>query len=267
MRSEPGGAREEPGSKEKPSRPAAGQSGKPPEEEKPSIFDYRLRDGEVSRRQRKIVTLPREQSGFQIVQPQSPPDSGAGSESTRKKRGSRQIRLDLQSEQPRSETPPEDQLTSEPAEKVTREILVSRYLAGIIDLCIPLGLAIIFTLTASLILEFDFFQAESLLWTGFFAVCFFYLNSFYFLFAIGQTPGMFMTGLKLVSAEGESLPSGRAIVVRVLLFVPVLLTLIGLLWCLFDPRYRGLHDTLSGTQVEPLNTEGNWKAGSRPASA
>ena len=136
------------------------------------------------------------------------------------------------------------------------EVLFSRMLAGIIDLFLPVLIAVVFSFSAAKILNFDFFSPSSLRLGVLVALAFFFLNSFYFLILSGQTPGMYLTDLQLVGEESETVPF-QSLVIRICLFLPVAATVVGLLWSIFDPWCRGLHDRLSGTRVVPI-THGSF---------
>jgi uncharacterized RDD family membrane protein YckC len=152
-------------------------------------------------------------------------------------------------------TPPpvgkvEEEVTEE---TIPKEILFSRFLSGIVDLVLPTLMGFVFTIAASLLLGFDLFSAGSMKWIGLFALSFFFFNSLFFFLVSGQTPGMFVTDLRLVGDyEKDQVPTS-AILLRVLLFLPSVLTVVGLLWSLFDPFCRCLHDLVSRTRIEPAS--------------
>lgn len=138
-------------------------------------------------------------------------------------------------------------------EAVSKEILFSRFLSGIIDLSFPVVLGFSFVLAASRLVDFDFFMANSLEWAAIFSLVLYWVASSFFLLALGQTPGMILTELRLTSEEEGGAVSTRQIFLRVALFLPIAATLVGLLWSLFDPQCRALHDRFTGTRVEPAN--------------
>jgi uncharacterized RDD family membrane protein YckC len=137
-------------------------------------------------------------------------------------------------------------------ERVSKEVLFSRFLAGIIDLTVPIVTALVFGGLASLYLEVELFSQQHVVLVGSLAMFFFFLNSLFFLLACGQTPGMFVTELRLVSEEDGRNPNLGTILLRVLLFLPSLASVAGVASSLFDPMARCVHDLLSGTRVEPL---------------
>lgn len=141
-------------------------------------------------------------------------------------------------------------------EQVSREILFSRFLSGIIDLCLPILTGFAFVFSASWILGFDFFMADSLEWAALISVFLFFLTSLFFLTTSQQTPGMYLTQLRIIrdGVETEMDPEDirlSSILIRVLFFLPVVLSGIGLVWGIFDPLRRCGHDFLSGTRVIP----------------
>ncbi|MEE8348304.1 MAG: RDD family protein [Acidobacteriota bacterium] len=134
---------------------------------------------------------------------------------------------------------------------VSYEVIFSRFLAGMIDLVVPFLISFVFTVSASYILNFELISTSSVRLGMLFSLCFFFLNSFFFLILAGQTPGMYLTDLKLVGEKSEevSLP---ALVLRVFLFLPVAATVLGLFWCLGDPWCRCAHDRISNTRIIPV---------------
>jgi uncharacterized RDD family membrane protein YckC len=131
---------------------------------------------------------------------------------------------------------------------VSREIVLSRILAGIIDLTLPLLTALGLVFATAQILNFDFFEFDSLTWISLLSLVLFLFNSFFFLLTAGQTPGMYLTDLRLVGDQEDEVPFA-GVLLRVVLFLPVAASLIGLLWALFDPLRRCVHDVLSGTRI------------------
>ena len=136
---------------------------------------------------------------------------------------------------------------------VSREILFSRLLAGIVDILIPVLLGALFTFTASQILQFNFFSTNSIWFGASFATGFYFLNSLFFLVLTGQTPGMYLTYLQLVGEKSEEVAT-FSLLVRTTCFLPVAVTILGLVAAIFDPWHRCLHDRISGTRVIPTKT-------------
>lgn len=64
----------------------------------------------------------------------------------------------------------------------------------------------------------------------------------------GQTLGMRAWRLRLISQNGQAITPARALL-RMPLAMLAWLSVIGLLWCLVDPRGRAAHDLLSGCLV------------------
>ena len=152
--------------------------------------------------------------------------------------------LDSETSQPIAEP-----MSDDSADEVDREVLFSRFLCGIIDLSLPVLTGFLFTVGGAWILDFDYFLSAALEWAAAFSLFFFFFNSLFFLTLMGQTPGMYVTELRLVSDSGQA-PSLRQLVLRVLLFLPSVLSLAGLAWALLDPSCRTAHDRFSSTRVE-----------------
>jgi uncharacterized RDD family membrane protein YckC len=75
------------------------------------------------------------------------------------------------------------------------------------------------------------------------------LYQLYFGGMSGQTPGMRLVGIRLISARGTAPGPARGFL-RLLALVPSLLPAgLGWLWALFDREHRALHDHLAGTYV------------------
>lgn len=154
--------------------------------------------------------------------------------------------------------PPAEQPTSSPETRppqphplgpVSREILVSRALCGVIDLTMAAVLGVVFVGIASRLLGFDFFSSLSLLFTAGVALALHFLNSLFFFITCGQTPGMAATRLRLEAEDPEEGLHLSSLVLRALLFLPSLVTVFGIAWALFDPFRRCAHDVLTGTLV------------------
>lgn len=75
------------------------------------------------------------------------------------------------------------------------------------------------------------------------------LYQLYFGGMSGQTPGMRLCGIRLISGRGRAPGPARGLL-RLLALVPSLLPAgLGWLWALFDREHRALHDHLAGTYV------------------
>lgn len=231
------------------------------EEERP-LFRYRISADPPRQADREIVTFSKK--------PRKPPptfEKPLVRRTSRRTFGSlsagspRQSRLRLEETSPEMR---EEALEPEPAdfpEPVSKEVLFSRVLAGMIDLSLALFQGMAFSLVAAWILDFDFFNASSLNWGGLLSLTFFLLSSLYFLATSGQTPGMYLTDLELIRdteiREEEGIVGLGSLLLRVLFFLPVLVTGLGLLWSLLDRRCRCWHDLISGTRIVPYRGEGD----------
>lgn len=144
---------------------------------------------------------------------------------------------------------PDDDLNpDEEIERVSREIFLSRLLAGLVDVLLAAFFGLTFGWAASGLLGFDFFSPATVE-IGAATGLFFYLaGSLFFLLLSGQTPGMHLTGLQLLYQESTDLPFMAALI-RVIAILPVTVTVAGLLWGFFDPWGRCLHDRISQTRV------------------
>jgi uncharacterized RDD family membrane protein YckC len=186
----------------------------------------------------------------------TPPRSRSTAADPRPAATPEQRRLVLEFETPAE---PEQQNASdlpaeEDANRISAEVLFSRVLAGIIDLLLPVLQSFLFTVTGSRVLGFELFSASALSWIAYLFVGFYLLNSLFFLLLVGMTPGMYLTEIRLRGSDSDEY-SAAAVVVRVLLYLPVLITVVGLLTALVDNRRRCLHDLVSGTQIVPQSEE------------
>ena len=132
------------------------------------------------------------------------------------------------------------------------EILFSRMLSGLIDVLAAVVAGGSTVLVASLAtgagVMSEMLLSETLMTGG----AFFLFSSTFLLYLSGQTLGMLATELSLVGEEGKR-PRLSDIVLRVLSFLAVTASLVGLLWALFDRRQLCWHDHLSKTRVVPAN--------------
>ena len=140
------------------------------------------------------------------------------------------------------------------AGKSGKEILFSRFLAGIIDLVLAGAAGLAFAFAAARLLGVHFPTPEFLLLAAGCGFSVFFLDSVFFLALVQQTPGMMWTSIKVVPTRGEQLSVVR-VIVRIVAFVPAFLSLLGLSWSALDSEHRCLHDLLSGTRVvvQPRN--------------
>ncbi len=229
---------------------AGGSAGERP------LFDYSLAEPREGESRRKIVRSAKQGRTAAPVAEKPLIRAPVKPRRNFETRSPRQRRLTLQVAAVGAEHAPaiEAEEADERQKGVSREIIFSRLLAGIIDLSLPLLLATLFTLTASTILNFDLLSSSSIQGGATFSLCFYFLNSFFFLALSGQTPGMYLTDLRLVGEDSMDF-TARSLFLRITLFLPVSATVIGLLWGIFDPWCRCLHDRLSGTRVIPSSLD------------
>jgi len=252
--------REDRKGRKKPQPKATKTEGKRP------LFDYSLGDSGQGLKKQRVVTITRSTRESQPVVEKPLIRTPVGTSRGFRSHPPRQQALTL--EVPAAPEPLDfSASTSEEAaaseDGLSHEVLFSRMLAGIIDLFLPVLIAVVFSFSAAKILNFDFFSANSLHLGILVALFFFFLNSFFFLILSGQTPGMYLTDLHLVGEESETVPF-QSLVIRICLFLPVVATVVGLLWSIFDPWCRGAHDRVSGTRVVPI-THGS--SGAIPTSS
>lgn len=65
----------------------------------------------------------------------------------------------------------------------------------------------------------------------------------------GQTPGMMVMGLRVVTTDGHYLSLGRSIRRLIGFVIAALPLFLGFFWILIDDRRRGWHDKIAGTCV------------------
>jgi uncharacterized RDD family membrane protein YckC len=75
------------------------------------------------------------------------------------------------------------------------------------------------------------------------------LYELYFAGISGQTPGMRICHIRLISQRGTAPGPGRGMLRLLALLPSVLPAGLGWLWALFDREHRALHDHLAGTYV------------------
>ena len=66
---------------------------------------------------------------------------------------------------------------------------------------------------------------------------------------VGFTPGKALLGLKVVRKDGARISFGRSLVRFFAYWISALPLFLGFLWVLWDPKRRGWHDKIAGTQV------------------
>ncbi len=132
------------------------------------------------------------------------------------------------------------------------EILFSRLLGGLIDgvAAVVAGSAAGFLIalyTGASVLS-EVFVRDVVLIAG----VFFFFSSTFLLYLSGQTLGMVATEIRLATHDGKS-PRLSDIILRVFLLLCVTVSLVGLLWALFDRRWLCWHDYFSKTRVVPTD--------------
>jgi uncharacterized RDD family membrane protein YckC len=75
------------------------------------------------------------------------------------------------------------------------------------------------------------------------------LYQLYFAGISGQTLGMHIMGIRLISQRGTAPGAGRGMVRLVALVPSVVPAGLGWIWALFDREHRALHDHLAGTYL------------------
>lgn len=75
------------------------------------------------------------------------------------------------------------------------------------------------------------------------------LYELYFAGISGQTPGMRICGIRLITQRGTAPGPGRGLLRLVALVPSFLPACLGWFWALFDREHRALHDHLAGTYV------------------
>jgi uncharacterized RDD family membrane protein YckC len=134
--------------------------------------------------------------------------------------------------------PPDDKL-----------ILLSRTLAGLVDLIIVVVCASLMILAVDILEGIDLFDAVSKIHYALLFLLMYFVYSFFFLGMASQTIGMMLTDLRIVGASAGK-PGAIQIGVRCLIFLlGVGMLGAGLLWGCFDRRSRCFHDLLSRTLV------------------
>ena len=222
-------------------------------ESKRPLFDYSLGDSAQGLKKQRVVTFTSTRESQPVVEKpliRTPVGTSRGPRSHLPTQQALTLEAPAAPE-PVDSSASTSEETAASENGLSHEVLFSRMLAGIIDLFLPVLIAVVFSFSAAKILNFDFFSANSLHLGILVALSFFFLNSFFFLILSGQTPGMYLTDLQLVGEESETVPF-QSLVIRICLFLPVVVTVVGLLWSIFDPWCRGAHDRVSGTRVVPI---------------
>ena len=66
---------------------------------------------------------------------------------------------------------------------------------------------------------------------------------------VGFTPGKAIMGLKIVEKDGTKISFGRSIVRFLSYWISLIPLGLGFFWVLWDPKRKGWHDKIAGTQV------------------
>ncbi len=136
-----------------------------------------------------------------------------------------------------------------PALGIDRTILLSRMLAGLIDLLLVLTLSVSFLLTVAFFMAAPVFAPRmGWLLIGLFVMAL-YTYGLFFLCTSGQTIGMVIVGLQVAYRGGTRLtPTAALVRISAFLFAIVCFFL-GLVWGLFDSEARCWQDILSDSRV------------------
>ena len=228
------------------------------------LFQYKLGEAEEKDRpERRIVTSSRKVASPPITLEKPLIRMSVVGRPRRTRRAEqRKLRLEPLLSKPAEVPVPGRRDSSHEVEAISREVLFSRLLAGIVDLLSPALIGLFFTFLASEVLNFELFAVSSLRLVFLFSLSFFFFNSFFFLLTSRQTPGMFLTDLQLIDEESDD-PSLGSICLRICLFLPVAATVVGLVSGFFDRRCRCLHDRLSQTRVVPVQSASETRPGAQ----
>jgi uncharacterized RDD family membrane protein YckC len=128
-------------------------------------------------------------------------------------------------------------------------ILLSRTLAGLVDIIIVAVCASSFIFAVDVLDGIEVFDAVSMIYFALLLLMTYFVYSFFFLGTASQTIGMMLTDLRMVGESSER-PRAIQILIRSIAFLLGSAALgIGLLWSCFDRQSRCLHDRLSQTRV------------------
>lgn len=218
------------------------------------LFDYKLSKTAQKKRKRKVVRFTKKGSSSPNLAEKPLIRTPVSSRGTARTQLPKQqaLTLDAPLAPPVSSSPSLEKRDDSREIGISHEVIFSRLLAGMIDLVLSFLTAFVFTLSASYILNFELISTNSVRLGVLFSLCFFFLNSFFFLVLSGQTPGMYLTDLQLVGEDSKEV-SFPSLVLRVFLFLPVAATVLGLFWCVGDPWCRCAHDRVSNTRIIPVN--------------
>ncbi len=128
-------------------------------------------------------------------------------------------------------------------------ILLSRTLAGLVDLLIIILCAGLMIVAVDIVEGIDIFDTVSKVHYGLLFLVMYFVYSVFFLGMAGQTIGMMLTDLRLTGASIRR-PDVSQILVRCCAFLfGLAFAGLGLVWGCFDRQARCLHDLLSRTRV------------------
>jgi uncharacterized RDD family membrane protein YckC len=131
-------------------------------------------------------------------------------------------------------------------------ILLSRTLSGLVDLICVVIFAGTFVIAADIFSGIIVLDAVSLMDIAALFLLTYFVYSIFFLGASGQTIGMMITDLRVISDDGAR-PLLHQLIYRCCWHIVSFFGLgIGLLWSLFNRESLCLHDMLSGTLVKRI---------------
>ncbi len=134
-------------------------------------------------------------------------------------------------------------------ERADRTILVTRFLAGLVDFVIVLAVSALLVVVVSVTTGRSLFMPVMAWIFGLLFVLIHFSYSFYFLFLTGRTVGMHLVGLRVQGGDDRRL-SPRAALVRTAAFMlSVCCLFLGLIWGIFDRQAQCWQDILSETNV------------------
>ena len=213
-----------------------------------SAFHYRMRGANPTPGER-ILTYRPEGRAAPLEKPLIRPVVKTGARAVLDKRQGR-LQLDRPQVKPIRTLRSEPDRTDSIERTVFPEILFSRLLSGLIDVVAAVAVGGSTAMMASLAIGTGVMSETLLRDTLAPAGVFFLFSTVLLLYLSGQTLGMLATELSLV-AEDQKRPRLSDIVLRVLSFLVVSASLVGLIWALFDARQLCWHDHLSKTRVVP----------------
>jgi uncharacterized RDD family membrane protein YckC len=100
----------------------------------------------------------------------------------------------------------------------------------------------------------------TLIGIGTFLVTYFGYPVFFWV-TIGQTPGKWLFGLRVVRTDGQRLGVGRSILRVIAYWISAIPLFLGFVWVLFDDQRQGWHDKIAGSYVIYYRPNRNRRAG------